>query len=593
MRTQDEFVYENGKLQHVKKNGKGGVTVCNFYLKIDQEKIYRHAVCTEQGSVEGYEEHTKWAVKIYCMGQVFQAEKTVQELLSENEILKITRDRAYFELGPKAKDSYRKYLNSLIAAGNFRQVIFYENSGWVLIKGIGKVYLTDGGIVGKEHIPIKADVPYHFDYAPELLGSREVFRNTLGMRLLCKEKPWNSSFLLHFCNAALLQTLLREFGGGINFITALIGTTNSYKTSLGTLFSRLFDRTTMSVPDIRFDSTIVAMTEKMGVYGDAVLMVDDFVPYSSKRKAAEQMEKLETLIRGYGDRVPRKRSKLYAKINGVPEYSPVKGCCMITGELFQTESESSDTRVVQLDFDKGDVDLELLNYYQQIPLNYPTFAYDYICYLQDNLNFIETLIGKISKEIRMEKIDNIQIPRFVDSFAAIVTEIRIFYEYAVERRFMSKEEAEKFIEEDVEYAKKIIVMNEAALKVKSPVTTICRALQDGINGGELKRYICGQMEAIKEFGGVVMEDTEFFYILPETLWRTCKEYYKKIGEDFFYKSGRELSAPLRKAGLILVKLEGKNQKLRATHKIGSFTSKRFFCIKKGEMEKRIFDFEKF
>ena len=52
-----------------------------------------------------------------------------------------------------------------------------------------------------------------------------------------------------------------------------------------------------------------------------------------------------------------------------------------------------------------------------------------------------------------------------------------------------------------------------------------------------------------------------------------------------YKSGRDLNAPLKKENLLLIKTEGKNQQQRATHKIGNFTSKRFFLIKKSELKK--------
>ena len=45
-------------------------------------------------------------------------------------------------------------------------------------------------------------------------------------------------------------------------------------------------------------------------------------------------------------------------------YSPVRGCCLMTGEVLDLGFESNLTRVIKLDFERGDIDLQLLTYFQ-------------------------------------------------------------------------------------------------------------------------------------------------------------------------------------------------------------------------------------
>lgn len=584
------YWYEDGELLYQSKGMDGAVLIGNFWIEILEEIVHVSEICNDQNMVVKYQEETFWAIKVYCMGKVFKAEKNVQSLLSENEVLKITKDRAYIE--SNSKRLYKKFINLIIANDTYQETKLYERTGWIQLKHGKWVYLTDQGVIGEPDSKIKADVPYHFRFDPTTLGSKKVFWDFWEMRSICK-KSKNSVFLMHYACVAVMTTLFQNAGKGVNFIVALIGATNSYKTSVGLLFSRLFDRTPTATPDIRFNSTEVAIMEKMSAYGDAILMVDDFVPFTSGKQMSEQMKKSETIIRSYGDREPRKRSQVYAKINNVPEYSPIKGCCLITGEIFKTESESSDTRVIQLQFETGDVDLDRLTYYQQHLMNYPTFLYDFILYLQEHIQKIEQIIKDEIRRVRADHPDVINTPRFVDTLAIMAAEIQIFYEYAVVKAFLTKEEAERQKTNDLDVIVKIIEKNDHDAKTKSPGTLICLALREGIKSEALNLHYLREANDLKAFEGVMLEDNDYFYILPETLWKLWKDYCRKKGQEMQYKTGRELNAPLRKENLLLIKTEGKNQQLRSTHKIGNFTSKRFFCIKKREFKRLCNNFEQF
>ncbi len=581
------FWYEEGELKYRSKEMSSMVVIGNFWIEIKEEITHVTEICNEQNLIINDREDTSWKVEIHCMGLKFKTEKTVKGLLSDAELLKITKDRGYLESGKECRQLFRKYINVLISTGNYKKTYLYETTGWTKLKGKGLVYLTKEGIIGEKGGNIKADVPHHFLYRLEKVGTREIFDEFWGMRELCSGngKRENSVFLTHFSCVSVMTSLFQDAGKGVNFLVALIGSTNSQKTATGLLFSRLFDRTPSYLPDLRSDSTLAAIREKMSLYGDAMLMVDDFVPFSSKGLAAEQRKKSETLIRGYGDREPFKRSETFAKIYGVSAYSPVKGCCLITGEMLQTESESSDTRVIRLIFERGDVDLEKLTHYQDTLLNFPTFFYDFIVFLQGNVAWAQNIMREELKLIRKQKIPGITTPRFIDTLAIMSAEVRIFYSYVCANGFLTEDEAQRYMKEDMQEIIKVIIRNDRESKTKSPAALIIMALKCGI---QLRKVIvCDAKDMAKqgEFSKIMAEDEQYFYILPETLWQLYRDYCKNLGEELMYKSGRDLNAPLKKENLLLIKTEGKNQQQRATHKIGNFTSKRFFLIKKSELKK--------
>ncbi len=369
----------------------------------------------------------------------------------------------------------------------------------------------------------------------------------------------------------------------MNFVTAVIGPTNSQKTSATVIFSKLFDRTVKAIPDIRFDSTPVAIAEKMESYGDAILLVDDFLPYENRSQIYEQLKKSEQLIRGYGDRTPRKRSKVYSEINGVPQYSAIKGLAIITGEVFDTNSESSATRVIQLEFSPGDVDLDALTFYQNNLLNVPTFFYDFISYIQENVECVFEVIRTSVEMTRLDKSIRIATPRFRDTYGSFRAETEIFYQYAIDRGYLTVEEALNEKSRDLTYILRVIEKNDKETKLKSPTSVIFYALHHAVLKGEVPYYKKEDIQSEKECVGSVIDTGEYLCILPDLLWKLYRDYCIFISKERIYKNGRELSAPLKKEKALLLKDE--NGKERATHKFSGYTQKRFFYIRKSVFEK--------
>lgn len=173
--------------------------------------------------------------------------------------------------------------------------------------------MTDIGVIGEPTLPYKSETDHKFEFAPNLVDDLNTFMDFFNMRKLSEEKMRNTVFLMHYSCLSVMTTLFQELGHGINFVVALIGTTNSQKTATATVFTRLYNRTTKANADIRFDSTEAAILEKTSSYGDSILMIDDLLPYADSTLAKQQNGILREIIRNYGDRLPRMRSKLFPR----------------------------------------------------------------------------------------------------------------------------------------------------------------------------------------------------------------------------------------------------------------------------------------
>ena len=303
--TIGNYVYKDGELLYISPSTKDETEIGNMWITILTEIINVEEIISEHNEVLKTEEHTQWFIRIECMGRDFTVITTTQELLDYSKLLSYTADRAYCEVDSKAKRYFKKYINLLICQSNYHKEYRYKSTGWKKINN-SWCYLIDTGTIGHSgyYTTYKADVPYHFEYDLEKVNSLETFMEFFNMRTLSSKKVENTIFLTHYSCLSVMTTLFQEVGHGINFVVALIGSTNSQKTATANIFTRLFNRNAKANADIRFDSTKAAILEKTASYGDAILMIDDILPYSDASLAKQQNSIVTEIIRAYGDRTP-------------------------------------------------------------------------------------------------------------------------------------------------------------------------------------------------------------------------------------------------------------------------------------------------
>lgn len=577
------FVYTNGTLTAA--DGECFELVGNFALEVLEEKKIREEIVNEANEIIRTKEKQGWKIRIIVAnGLEYEGDIEGGEVFEPDWIERVTGNRAALSINQNAKKLLRKYVQNMIQAENYPIVIEYASSGWKWLPTGQVCYLTSQGAVGMEHLPIRAASGFHLLTRPA--NEQQIFQEFMGMRSIIPGNPENAVFLQYYVMAALLTALFKKAGYQIEFSTALIGKTNTKKTTCGEIFTRVFNRTASAVPEINFSATEAAIYEIMDRYADTVVMIDDLTPAENDLDAREKNRKLESIIRAYGDRVPRRRSVAFASNSTAKEFTPINGCALITGETF-SGGKSSRSRVIILNFEEGDVSDSVLSYYQENLYILPNFVDSLLRFVTEHVEQIMRQISQDCAKIREEMKGKIRLPRYVDAFAVLYSVTNILGAYIAEKGLLSQEEISNLIENDREALLRIIQENDAAVSNVSPGIMLLESLKFAVD----RQGIC--VKSVSEIKGenptdYLWYDDNFIYITSEKLWECGRKYADYRRQYFPYKNGRELLTPLKEEGLIFLKREGRS--LRATHKItvnGTVINQRFLYLYRRLAEEKL------
>lgn len=382
------FSYFDGTLSAT--DGKVVEPVGNFALQIVEEKREVQEIVNEANERIGTKAEEKWKIKINVSDKtIYEGTVKGDRLFDFDWIGRISENRAALSSSPNAKKLLKKYLQNLLQAERHPAVVEYASSGWKWLENGQVFYLTSQGAIGMNHLRIKA--AKGFELLTKPADQRQILQEFLGMRTIIPGNPGNAVFLQSYTIAALLTALFKKSGHQLEFSTALIGKTNTKKTSCGEIFTRVFNRTPSAVPEINFSATEAAIYEIMDKNSDTIVMIDDLSPAENDIDAREKRRKLENIIRAYGDRVPRRRSVAFASNSTVKEFTSINGCALITGETF-SGGKSSRSRVVVLNFEEGDVNNSALSYYQANLHTLPNFVNDFLQYVTGRIEQVMQII---------------------------------------------------------------------------------------------------------------------------------------------------------------------------------------------------------
>lgn len=481
-----------------------------------------------------------------------------------------TAGLAYFQ-DQKDRQKFSAYVHQVLERDlpQAKQEITYELNGWKHFKD-GWRYLYDKGIVGEENDVIKA--------APDLkLETLNISRSIaveqfLGMEEICKTKDL-SRMLMLFAGASVMETLFETVGFPIKSVVALLGTTNSLKTSVALVFTKIFNAKETTSPEVTFSSTRAGIETFVAKYRDAILLVDDFMPGDDRSKQAELNAKLELLCRLYGDRAAKKRMLAFSNVKHV-EY-PVRGCCIITGE-HMTGVASSQTRILSLNLEKGGVDKDKLKFYQNNPLILPTFLYGFIEFLTHNQ-------GPLLKEMKagMEECRrnlNFKTARLNETASHFLVTLDVMLKY-----FQTElaGDAKTFREEWTQSILRIFQENDKQLTALDVAGIILEALKEGL----LSRQdaVKPVTEISKQSSSFAYYDEDFIYIRQKDLYVAVKAYCAKYDCQVHLQQ-RMLIAKLKEKD-VLECAENSEGHLEASRKLqqGKGVSERFLYVKRRKM----------
>lgn len=554
----------------------------NFELKILRK------VTEINDSKDGELESSEYEVEI----KVFMREggsRTFRQKIKSSEI----KDAKWLQvatgalaLKPRDKDekgAFENCVQNAIEAKDIENEIIYPTSGWRKMSDGKYRYIIGQGIVGSYNYLAKIHTlrDYNLEYSREMLGTEHVFRLAVGMCDICKNKIASTELFIFF-HTALMRKLFECAGFDVRFIMAVLGQTNSRKTSMVVAMMKLFNRNKLSA-DAQFVSTGCGIEKTLGLYGDAVVIIDDFKPAATKAKQSQYDDKLENLVRFYGDGVEKRRMTEFS-VGNKNLFFPIRGCCVITGEIISGIT-SSLSRMFITEIERDYVYNDVLTVYQTDRWILPTHAYDFLSWFTGNFDEVVKYIKDNFNNKRKQY--QFEFGRYCEMYATMTITAEIIGQYAISRGFFTLEESKDFA-----YNVHDIVLNELRsmerrIKQRDTSLTVLLALREFYGTKEympitLDSQTCSLCENI-------YEDDERIYIQMEKLKEMIDTYIQKHREDCGVINKDTIMNWLKQYQLIEGKQTERGNEYSRKLPMQKGNTRRYCYINKKQLEKKLME----
>ncbi len=336
---------------HVHVDGDGGVTwLSNFVAEIVREYIVDDGE-TQTRTYEVSVTHYRRTWRCRVPAEAFDAMKWV----ADHTDCKVS---AYPYKERHLAYAIRKHSKADV-------IVSYSHTGWRKI-GNEWVYLHGGGAISKsgpvQGIEIESDPGLklsQYTLGPQLRDDKLAKGLDLVEKVLklTPDKPWIAAALVGAAFRAVLPLV-----DPVDFAVCIVGPTGSRKTELAAVVQRFFgqDFHSRNLPE-NWESTETSLERKAYHYKDSILTIDDFRPQGSSGSVDNYHRKAERVIRGQGNIAGRSRSRSDGTAGTC--YWP-RGMILMTAEDLPRGS-SLLARMIVLDLDDGDVDLDVLTEIQE------------------------------------------------------------------------------------------------------------------------------------------------------------------------------------------------------------------------------------
>lgn len=534
----------------------GMLNTLNFDLKLNKRIVkimdveegerwyYSYEICVAVMTMEG---------KVQFFEDTVSSEK-VKDILW---LKKATHCLATIPSDKHQKEEFLAKVQRCIEDNDAPTEYIYSRCGWRQIKRLGWKFVYAGGIVGTDEnlihtIPHK----YNLDVDKTKLGSLKNFNEAMSAMCICRKKVVSAGLLL-FTHAALLETLFEEAQFPINFVYGVSGVTNSRKTSMVLAIAKIFD-TDRSVADAEFATATACGIEKMlGVYKDGVVIIDDFKPGTSRTQQKMLDEKLDQLVRFYGNRVKKVRM-LDFDSNAEGKYFPISGGCVLTMEIL-TGVQSTISRMFVTDISVNDVDNFNLGFFQSNRTVLPTHYYDFLSWVSNNFDRVVSYITYAMPSYR--KKNKFKVDRYGEMFAVFRVTADIIGAYAKDRQFWNEYQSNDFCcEIEQLICNELLQMGDKLVK-RDKATLVIEALLE-----ELREYRLIPQKMTAEScrcQEMCYEDECIIYIRSKQLLQLTYEYCKRYHLQFEIVNEDEIIGLLERAQVLDIKeRDGKRERSR-------------------------------
>ena len=256
------------------------------------------------------------------------------------------------EVGQSVKDSVRYAIQTTAEHADRRTV--YAVTGWRRIDGEYH-FLMPGDNDCSVALPGKMN-GYFMEHSYDMTDI-QVAASLLHQPLAPEEILFP---LLAFTFLSPLNHFLKHAGCEPKFVLFLVGKTGSRKSTLAALFLSFFGRFTGAELPLSFRDTANSILYHTFALKDVLTCIDDLHP-SSRIEEQKMNATAQAVMRAYGDRTGKGRLRADAS---PMESRPPQGNAIITAEVAPDIGESGTARYFALELKAGDVNLEVLSYFQ-------------------------------------------------------------------------------------------------------------------------------------------------------------------------------------------------------------------------------------
>jgi len=327
--------------------------ICNFEAYIrDEISIDDGAIVTKSFRIEGRSDDGSNLPSVQVSASDFDTMKW---------ILPAWGARA--NIFPRMKEEVKSAIQSVSIRG-MKTKKAYGHLGWRQIDGEW-YYIHAGGAIGRngpvEGIGVQLSVPSFRDYLlPEVAADEVVEANRASLKLL---EVADHSISLRLAAVVSLAPLTEIIPA--TFSEYIVGESGSLKTQLTALQQAHFGAAWSGRPThlpTGWRSTLNALERLAFVAKDAIMVVDDFAPSSSRGEKMKMDQKAASLLRGQANKDARTRMNADTSIK--QSYEP--RCMVITSGEDLPPGQSIAPRMLIINLNKGDVDVEKLTELQAL-----------------------------------------------------------------------------------------------------------------------------------------------------------------------------------------------------------------------------------
>lgn len=425
-------VNEKGDLCYLENNKE--IVLCNFLLK-------------PTGLILKLNDGGEILEKKYVFEGVLKGrERLEKKEVSENEIgghKWIKNNWSFCKIYSSNEKQAYKYIEETIylMLENLPITIEYASIGWQKYKNRW-FYLHSNGVIGASPGDVRTSQKNFVFDMDDTIDEKEAFTQVMNILDICDHKLTYS--LLAYLLTSIITTPLLSLESedlSPNYSLWIVGDTGFGKSTFTTFFTRIFRTKNLVQPD---DSAPKEIQEVLLNHKDCVSIVDDFGTSKTPAKRYAAIEKIESVIRKYGDR-------------NISLSSQSKGLVAITGETF-FKSSNKDTGNLDESTQRRSIRVEMVNLFNE---EYDSFSKDILDRFSyySNRKYIQTFafhyIEWMSKKLNSDYLEQYVVDyrdmrreiqsfakthgRYQSSFAHQILAFKTFMQYGLDNGFISSD----------------------------------------------------------------------------------------------------------------------------------------------------------